>query len=121
MNIEQGFSLSKIDTYEFLRWYEMELYELLKSIVYDYRADISVPVRFDCRSKRFMLVSFRKSATEEILLYVKQHDPFDPVGSIEMFIDEMDECAVEYPQSSIMFLVFKHTAIDILDILRSSI
>lgn len=99
----------------------MEQFELLKSIVLDYRADIVMPAHSDCRNKRFMLASFKKSATEEILLYVKTHDPFDPVESIELFIDEMNEGAVDYPENSFMFTVFSYTAADILDILRSSI
>lgn len=99
----------------------METYELFKSIVYDYRADISMPAFSNCRNRRFMIISFKRSAVEEILLYVKQHDPFDPVGSIESFIDDMDEAVAEYPQNSLMFQVFKYTAIDILDILKSSV
>lgn len=98
----------------------MEQYELLKAIIRDYQADIIMPMCY-ARSKMFMLKSFQRSATEEILLFVKTHDPFDPVGSIELFIDEMEESAAEYPKSSIMFLTYAHTAADILDILRSAI
>lgn len=121
MNNENYISLSKIDTYEFLRRCEMETYELFKSIVYDYRADILLPAYSGCRNKRFMMISFKRSAVEELLLFVKQHDPFDPIGSIELFIDEMEEAASEYPKSSLMFQVFKYTATDILDILKSSV
>lgn len=98
----------------------MEQYELLKAIIYDYRADIIMPI-CNARSKRFMLMSFQRSATEEILRFVKTHDPFNSIGSIELFIDEMEESAAEYPESSIMFLTYAHTAADILDILKSAI
>lgn len=98
----------------------MEQYELLKAIIYDYQADIVMPM-CNVRSRLFMLKSFQRSATEEILLYVKAHDPFDSVGSIEWFIDEMEESAAKYPESSIMFLTYAHTAADILDILKSAI
>lgn len=99
----------------------MESFDLLKAIIRDYAADITLPFCHNYRNNRFMIESFKRSATEEILQYVKKHDPFDPVRSLELFIEEMDEAAHVYAKSSIMFLVFEHTAIDILDILKASV
>lgn len=99
----------------------MKTLDLLKSILDDYRADVVSPPRYLERGKSLMLNSFKRSATDEIYRYVKMTDPFDPVGSIEMFIGEMAMNAVDYPKSSDMFLVYKYTAEDILDILRNAI
>lgn len=95
---------------------------LLADIIRDYKSELDITacmhgslIRYE---ERFQYKSFSRHALDEIQEYVNQHDPFDPVWSLESYIRMMKHFAIEYPRHERLFTINRSVAEDILERLR---
>ena len=82
----------------------------------DYIYDYNFPSYSIKTKNRFELVSYSTWAVEELLRYILQRDPSNPVPAIRSFITKMSKFSKSNPRTSKAFSLAQYIAMDVLDI-----
>lgn len=97
----------------------MEMIKVL-SIVDKIRNDWYDPPR-NCRKKRieFEYQSYKKSALDEIKMYLMENENENPISLMEIFRSRMDDfaCRSKSGTANFMFSVYYDVATDVIDVL----
>lgn len=97
-------------------WYNEKALLLIENYLYHLKRP-----RIKWKKERFILSSYSIWATEELLLYIKNHDYNPIMDNVNRFIKIMDEYACLNISTSYIFSVASDTAKDILDMLLTNL
>ena len=89
--------------------------ERLRIIFADYIYDYNFPSYSIKTQNRFELVSYSTWAVEELLNYILQHNPSNPIPAIKSFINKMNKFSNNNPKTSKAFSLARYIAMDVLD------
>ncbi len=67
----------------------------------------------------FVLTSLKRSAMDEIILFLMRNENDDPVETVELFCRNMDNaaCYAKTPDSKLLFSVYYDIGMNVLDLL----